>query len=302
MGEEPRFSDLKRMLADGLQARAGAGHAQLLHMRNRRKGAFGRPEARKEFDMTGRLTGQVALVTGGGRGIGRAISEAYAREGAAVGVLDLKIEVAQEAAEAIQAAGGQAIAIQGNVALREEVFTAAAHLRHAFGPMTTLVNNAMWNRYGPLEEQTEPMIARMIDVGFKGVIWGYQAAIPQMRERGGGVIVNIASPSAVLAMKHGIMYSAVKAAVAAATRSGAAEYGPDNIRVNAIAPGPTQTDGANLVVTEEGWERRRQRMPLGRLGQPADIANAAVFLASDEASFVTGDMMFVDGGVTYAFS
>ena len=87
-----------------------------------------------------------------------------------------------------------------------------------------------------------------------------------------------------------------------ATRSGAAEYGPDNIRVTAIAPGPTQTDGANLVVTEDGWERRRQKMPLGRLGQPVDMANAAVFLASDEASFVTGDMLFVDGGVTYAFT
>jgi NAD(P)-dependent dehydrogenase (short-subunit alcohol dehydrogenase family) len=106
----------------------------------------------------------------------------------------------------------------------------------------------------------------------------------------------------VLAMKHGIMYSAVKAAVAAATRSGAAEFGPLNVRVNAIAPGPTQTDGANVVVDEAAWERRRQRVPLGRLGQPEDIANAAVFLASDEASFISGDMIFVDGAITYAFS
>ncbi len=142
----------------------------------------------------------------------------------------------------------------------------------------------------------------MIDVGFKGVIWGYQAVIPQMRAAGQGAIVNIASPSAVIAMKHGIMYSAIKAAVAAATRSGAAEFGPDNIRVNAIAPGPTQTDGAMRVVSEDGWERRRERIPIRRLGQPEDMANAAVFLASDEASFVTGDMLFVDGGITYAFS
>ncbi len=252
--------------------------------------------------MQGRLTGHVAMVTGGGRGIGRAISLAFAREGAAVGVLDLKAEIADEAVQAIHAAGGRAVAVQANVADREEVFTAAAHVKHAFGPITLLVNNAMYNRYGPLEQQTEVMIGRMIDVGLKGVIWGYQAAVPQMREAGRGAIINIASPSAVLAMKNGIMYSAIKAAVAAATRSGAAEFGPDNIRVTAIAPGPTQTDGANLVVSEEGWERRRQRMPLGRLGQPEDMANAAVFLASDEASFVTGDMLFVDGGVTYAFS
>lgn len=249
-----------------------------------------------------RLSGQVALVTGGARGIGRAICEAYAGEGASVGVFDLNGDAAETTAEAIRKAGGRAIALQGNAASREDIFTAAAKLRHAFGLMSLLVNNAMWNRYGPIEEQSEVMIARMVDVGLKGVIWGYQAALPQMRARGGGAIVNIASPSAVLAMRHGIMYSAVKAAVAAATRSGAAEFGPHGIRVNAIAPGPTQTDGANMVVTEEGWERRRQRMPIGRLGQPEDIAKAAVFLASEEASFVTGDMMFVDGGVTYAFS
>jgi len=116
------------------------------------------------------------------------------------------------------------------------------------------------------------------------------------------VIVNVASPSAVLAMKHGIMYSSVKAAVAASTRSAAAEFGPHGIRVNAIAPGPTPTDGANLVISEEAWERRRQRVPLGRLGTPQDMANAALFLASDEASFITGDMLFIDGGITYAFS
>jgi len=252
--------------------------------------------------MGGRLEGKVALVTGGGRGIGRAISEVYAREGAFVGVLDLKLEVAEEAAAAIRAAGGQAIALQGNVAKRDDVFNAAAALKEAAGPVTILVNNAMWNRYGPLEDQTEEMIDRMIDVGFKGVIWGYQAAVPQMREAGGGAIINIASPSAVLAMKHGIMYSAIKGAVASSTRSAAAEFGPDNIRVAAIAPGSTRTDGANLVVSEEAWERRRQRVPLQRLGEPQDIANAALFLASDEASWISGDMLFVDGAMTFAFS
>lgn len=252
--------------------------------------------------MGGRLEGKVALVTGGGRGIGRAICEAYAREGAAVGVLDLRADVAEPAADAIREAGGRAVALTGNVANRAEVFAAAEALKSEFGPVTLLVNNAMWNRYGPLEDQDETAIGRMIDVGFKGVIWGYQAVIPQMRAAGQGAIVNIASPSAVIAMKHGIMYSAIKAAVAAATRSGAAEFGPDNIRVNAIAPGPTQTDGAMRVVTEDGWERRRERIPIRRLGQPEDMANAAVFLASEEASFITGDMLFVDGGITYAFS
>lgn len=249
-----------------------------------------------------RLTGRVALVTGGGRGLGRAISEAFAREGAAVGILDLKAEVAEPAAEAIRAAGGKAIAITGNVAKRQDVFDAVAKLKAEFGPVDILVNNAMWNRYGPLEEQTEEMIGRMTDVGFKGVVWGYQAVLEDMTAAGGGAIINIGSPSSVLAMKNGIMYSAIKAAVSGLTRSGAAEFGPRNIRVNAIAPGSTPTEGANLVVSEEAWERRRQRVPLGRLGSPEDIANAAVFLASDESSFITGDILFVDGGITYAFS
>jgi 3-oxoacyl-[acyl-carrier protein] reductase len=252
--------------------------------------------------MAGRLQGRVALVTGGGRGIGRAIALAYAREGALVGVLDLKAEVAGGAVDAITAAGGKALGLVGNVAKREDVVAAVARLRAAFGPVTVLVNNAMWNRYGPLQDQTEDMIGRMIDVGFKGVIWGYQAVLDDMTGAGGGAIVNIASPSAVLAMNNGIMYSAVKAAVAASTRSAAAEFGPRKIRVNSIAPGPTPTDGANLVVTEEAWERRRARVPIGRLGTPEDVAAAAVFLASDEASFITGDMLFVDGGITYAFS
>lgn len=252
--------------------------------------------------MMGRLEGRVALVTGGGRGIGRAISETFAREGAAVGVLDLKPEISEAAAASIRAAGGRAIALVGNVAQRADVFAAAERLQAEFGPTTVLVNNAMWNRYGPLTEQDETTIGRMIDVGFKGVIWGYQAVVPQMREAGGGSIINIASPAALIAFRNGIMYSAVKAAVQAATRSAAAEFGPMNIRVNAIAPGSTRTDGANLVVDEAGWERRRQKVPLGRLGEPEDIANAALFLAGDESSWVSGDMMLVDGAMTFAFS
>jgi 3-oxoacyl-[acyl-carrier protein] reductase len=241
-------------------------------------------------------------VTGGGRGIGRAIAEAFAGEGAAVGVLDLKADIADAAANAINAEGGRAVGLRGNVAVRAEMFDAVERLRRTFGPATILVNNAMWNRYGPLEYQTEEMIGRMIDVGFKGVVWGYQAVLEPMTEAGGGAIINIASPSAVLAMANGIMYSGVKAGVLGMTRSGAAEFGPRNIRVNAIAPGPTPTDGANLVVTEDAWARRRARVPIGRLGEPRDVANAAVFLASEESSFITGDMLFVDGGITYAFS
>ncbi len=252
--------------------------------------------------MAGRLQGRVAMVTGGGRGIGRAISEAFAREGAAVGVLDLKPEISEAAADAIKEVGGRAFPVVGNVGRRADVLAAAEKVEAEFGPITILVNNAMWNRYGSLLEQSEETIGRIVDVGFKGVIWGYQAAVPQMQKAGGGSIINIASPAALIAFKHGIMYSSVKAAVQASTRSAAAEFGPMNIRVNAIAPGSTRTDGANLVVDEAGWERRRQKVPLGRLGEPEDIANAAVFFASDESSWVSGDMLLVDGAMTFAFS
>ncbi|MFV5516637.1 SDR family NAD(P)-dependent oxidoreductase [Acinetobacter gerneri] len=249
-----------------------------------------------------RLLGKVALVTGGGRGIGRAISEAFAREGALVGVLDLKEEIAQEAVDHIVAQGGKAFALACNVAVREDLFAQVEKLKAHFGPVDILVNNAMWNRYGPLADQTETMINRMIDVGFKAVVWGYQAVLNDMISTGGGNIINIGSPSSVLAMKNGVMYSAVKSAVSGLTRSGAAEFGEHNIRVNAIAPTSTPTDGAKLVVSEEAWENRRKRMPLGRLCSADDIANAAVFLASNEASFISGHVLFVDGAATFAFS
>ena len=249
-----------------------------------------------------KLKGKVALVTGGGRGIGRAICEAMAKEGARVGVLDLKYEVALESVNAIQAQGGEAIALVGNVAQREDLINAVTTLKQQFGTPDILVNNAMWNRYGPLMDQNESMIDRMIDVGLKGVVWGYQAVLNDMIKQGGGSIINIGSPSSVLAMRHGVMYSAIKSAVSGLTRSGAAEFGEFNIRVNAIAPSSTPTEGAKLVVSEEAWERRRQRIPLGRLCAADDVAKAAVFLASDDSSFISGDVLFVDGASTYAFS
>ena len=149
--------------------------------------------------------------------------------------------------------------------------------------MTVLVNNAMYNRYGPLEEQTEEMIARMIDVGFKGVIWGYQAVLPAMTEAGGGAIVNIASPSAVIAMRHGVIYSAIKAAVAASTRSAAAEFGPRDIRVTAIAPGSTRPMAPSLSSLKRVGRGDASACHSAGSVPPQDVANAAVFLASDEA-------------------
>lgn len=249
-----------------------------------------------------KLAGKVALVTGGGRGIGRAICEAFAEQGAAIGVVDLKEEVALETVKAIEAKGGKAVALTCNVGNREEVFAAVENLKNTFGAPNILVNNAMWNRYGPLMDLNEDAINRMVDVGFKAVVWGYQAVLNEMIQAGAGNIINIGSPASVLAMRNGIMYSAVKSAVSGLTRSGAAEFGQYNIRVNAIAPSTTPTEGAKKVMSEDAWENRRSRMPLGRLCSTDDVAKAAVFLASDDASFISGDVLFVDGAATYALS
>ena len=261
--------------------------------------------------MGGRLQGKVALVTGGGRGIGRAICEAYAREGAAIGVLDLRLDVAEPAAEAIRAAGGKAIAIAGNVANREEVFAAAETLKEAFGPVTLLVNNAMWNRYGPLEEQDETAIGRMIDVGFKGVIWGYQAVLGQMREAGGGAIVNIASIGARLGGDMLAHYGPSKAAVIEMSHSVARIGATRGLRSNTVMPGLILTDMWLRTIKEL---RRRdpsltdvsdadvfdsfvaQMVPMGRAQTPGDIAEMVAFLLSDKARNVTGQTIAVDGG------
>jgi NAD(P)-dependent dehydrogenase (short-subunit alcohol dehydrogenase family) len=226
--------------------------------------------------MTSRLQGRVALVTGGARGIGRGIVERLAAEGAAVGVLDLKPELAQEAAAAIRAAGGRAVAFGGDVAQRDTVFAAAQGLQHEFGRLDILVSNAMWVRYGPIEDITPETLQRMVGTGFASVVWGIQAAATLMER--GGCVVNIASAAAFLGLPQGLLYCGVKAGVLGLTRSAAVDLGPRGIRVNAVAPGSVPTEGVKL-----------------------NIAAAVCFLASDDSSWVTGECIKVEGGTTTAF-
>lgn len=251
--------------------------------------------------MATRLTGKVALVTGGAQGIGRAICERLAAEGAAIGVLDIKSDSAERAAQALRDQGAQAHAYTGNVAQRQAFETAIEGLEKIYGHFDILVNNAIWVRYGPIDAITPEMLARMTGTGFHSVVWGIQVAAAAMARSGGGSIVNIASAASFLGLPSGMIYCGVKAGVLGLTRSAAVDLGKEKIRVNAICPGTVLTEGVRINVNAEMEAKRVARTPIGRLGEVEDIANAACFLASEESSFITGESLLVDGGVTHAF-
>ena len=248
-----------------------------------------------------RMEGKVALVTGGAQGIGRAICDRFAAEGAIVAVLDIKADNAERAAQAIRDQGGQAVACAGNVAERATFESAVDLLERQYGRLDVLVNNAIWVRYGPIDAITPEMLDRMVGTGFKSVVWGTQVAARLMAKGGGGSIINIASAAGFLGMPNGMVYCGVKAGVLGLTRASAVELGSKKIRVNAIAPGTIMTEGVSINVDEAGMAKRIARTPVGRLGQVEDIASAALFLAGDDSSFMTGESMLVDGGVTHAF-
>ena len=232
----------------------------------------------------GRLQGKAAFVTGAGGGIGRAIAEALEREGAAVARVDI---------------GGKA-PYECDVSDRKAVFEAMQRFVAAAGGLDILVNNAVYFHYAPLVDMPEDEIHRMLDVGIKGVFWCTQAATPHLVARGGGSILNLSSVAVSFGIKNAAVYSAIKGAIDTFTRQQAVELAPHGIRVNALAPGPVSTPGANSVIDAAGWEARRARTPLRRLATVEDIAAAAVFLASDEGRSIAGVTLKIDGAITVA--
>jgi NAD(P)-dependent dehydrogenase (short-subunit alcohol dehydrogenase family) len=252
--------------------------------------------------MSTRLEGKVALVTGAAQGIGRAIAERFLAEGAAVGALDLKPERAQAAAHemAAQFPGARVLPFAGNVAERATLERAVAGIEAAWGRLDVLVSNAIWVRYGPIANITPEMLARMTGTGFDSVVWGIQCAAPLMARSGGGSIIHMASAAAFLSMPNALLYAGVKAGVLGLTRAAAAELGPQGIRVNAICPGSIQTEGVKINVDAAMAAKRLARTPLGRLGEVQDVASVALFLASDDSRWMTGESLLVDGGATHA--
>jgi 3-oxoacyl-[acyl-carrier protein] reductase len=248
--------------------------------------------------MAGLLNGRVALVTGAGNGIGRATARRLAAMGVLVGVNDLKAEFVDAVVAEIEAAGGRALGIAQNVASRDGMRAAVLGVAERGGRFDILVNNAAWVRYQAVQDIAPETVDRMLEIGFKAVIWGIQAAAEAMDAERGGTIVNIASTAGLRATPSSIVYSGIKAGVMGITRAAAADLGPRGIRVNAIAPSAVPTEGTAKHRTEEKDLRRIARTPLGRLGTVEDIAKAICFLASDQASFVTGQVLAVDGGIT----
>jgi NAD(P)-dependent dehydrogenase (short-subunit alcohol dehydrogenase family) len=246
----------------------------------------------------GKLEGRSAFVTGAGGGIGRAIAEAFAKEGARVGVVDVNAELARAAAAAL--GGGRGTPLVCDVADRQAVFAAMAEFTGAAGGLDILVNNAVFFHYAPLVDMPESVVDRMIDVGIKGALWSLQAATPHLIARGGGAVINLSSVAVSFAIRNAAVYSSIKGALDTLTRQQAGELGPHGIRVNALAPGPVSTPGASSVIDEAGWEARRQRTPLRRLATAEEVAAAAVFLASDEARSIAGVTLKIDGAITVA--
>ena len=239
-----------------------------------------------------RLQGKTALVTGAASGFGRGIAETFAREGARVAIVDLNAEGAREVAAAI---GGAAIALTCDVSKAEDVNRAVEDTRAAFGGLDIVVNNAGWtNPNRPLMETDEATFRKIYDINVLSIFHMVKAMVPHWRATGGGVMINIGSGLT--------WYNSSKGAVNLMSRSLAAELAPDNIRVNCIAPvmGATALLEQFMGVPDTPENRAKfvATIPLGRMSTPRDIANAALYLASDEADFITGVVLEVDGGRT----
>nr|WP_145547030.1 glucose 1-dehydrogenase [Variovorax boronicumulans] len=244
------------------------------------------------------LHGRVAFISGAGHGIGRATARAMAALGATVGVNDLKPEFVDATVAEIHAAGGRAIGIAQDVSTREGMHAAVQRLTREAGRLDVLVNNAAWVRYQPLPEITPEVMDRMVEIGFKSVVWGMQAAAEAMDPQRGGAIVNVASVAGFKSPMRSVVYSGLKAGVLGLTRAAAADLGARRIRVNAVAPGAVPTEGTAKHRNAELDARRIARTPLGRLGTVEDIADAICFLASDAARFVNAETIRLDGGAS----
>ncbi len=247
-----------------------------------------------------RLENKVALVSGGARGIGAAITKILAQEGAKVVIGDVLEDAGQKTAAEINDAGGECVFVRLDVTSEAAWNSAVGEAVSRFGKLDILVNNAGVTSRGLIEDISVDDWTRVMDVNVKGGFLGTKASIPLMRANGGGSIVNISSGAAIAPQPNTSgAYSASKGAVRIFTKSTAIQYAGENIRCNSVHPGPVETDMLNLS-REDDTElaTMKARVPLGRFGSAEDIAYGVLYLASDESSFVTGSELVIDGGRT----
>lgn len=251
----------------------------------------------KKFD------GKTVIVTGGGGGIGGATCRRFAAEGAKVAVFDMNLEAAQRVVDEITAAGGVAQAFKCNITDRAEVDVAVAAAEAALGPVGVLVNNAGWDVFKPFVKTVPAEWDKLIAINLTGALHMHHAVLPGMVERKYGHIVNVASDAARGGSSGEAVYAACKGGLVALSKTLAREHARQGINVNVVCPGPTDT--ALLAGVAEGardpaklMEAFRSAIPMGRLGQPDDLASAIAFFGSDDAAFITGQVISVSGGLT----
>jgi 2-hydroxycyclohexanecarboxyl-CoA dehydrogenase len=246
------------------------------------------------------MTKKVALVTGAAVGIGRAIALRLARDGIAIGVMDLNQAACATVAQEIKDAGGEAIALAGDIARRDTIQSAAAELRAAFGPINILVNNAGITGFVPFLELTDAQWDRMLEVNLKGAFIVTQTILPDMIAQGWGRIVNISSSSAQSGAVNMAHYSSAKGGIIALTKTLAQEFGPAGITANNIPPrfvmNTAMSEDSFKHLGQASRDAMTQNGPIRRQGEPEDIAGAAAWLVSDEAGYVTGQTIGVNGG------
>jgi 3-oxoacyl-[acyl-carrier protein] reductase len=253
----------------------------------------------RSISMSSRLTGKVAIVTGASKGIGAGIAKGLAAAGASVVVnYASSREGADRVVAEIAASGGRAIAVQGDVAKADDVRHLFAAAKEAFGALDVLVNNAGVFQFDPLEAVTEDEFHREFNINVLGTLLATREALAHFGPAGGSVI-NISSIASTSSIANSAVYSATKGAVDSITRALAKELGERRIRVNAIAPGGVETEGVHRIgiIGSDFQKEMIAQTPLGRFGQPDDVARVAVFLASDDAAWVTGERLAVSGGM-----
>jgi 2-hydroxycyclohexanecarboxyl-CoA dehydrogenase len=252
--------------------------------------------------MAGALAGRVALVTGAGSGIGRAIALRLAQDGAATAFSDLNPETARAAAETANAAGGRALALALDVTSATSVAQAVAAAERELGGIDLLVNNAGWDKVEPFLRSEPETWDRIIAINLKGTFLCCKAVLPGMIERGRGAVVSIASDAGRVGSSGEAVYSATKGGIIAFTKTLARELARHHINVNCVCPGPTETPLlASLSESNPRLGEALQRaIPWGRLGQPEEIAGAVAFLAGPDAAYITGQTLSVSGGLTMA--